>query len=101
MCGRQKVKNLLQKEGQIRHSIPEIMCEQIIKTQNEIIPVINQNLFKKYYISNNLHGTEDDYLFIDQSDCDDEYETEFNDVPEGITEDEHNELFMLFNNESS
>ncbi len=44
----------------------------------------------------NLDGTEDDYLFMDQSDGEDE--TEYDDVPEDITEDEYDELFMLSEN---
>ncbi len=44
----------------------------------------------------NLDGTEDDYLFMDQSDGEDE--TEYDDVPEDTTEDEYDELFMLSEN---
>ncbi|GFU36176.1 hypothetical protein TNCV_191841, partial [Trichonephila clavipes] len=35
-----------------------------------------------------LDGTEDDYSFMDQSHSDDEDETELDDGPEDITEDE-------------
>ncbi len=44
----------------------------------------------------NLDGTEGDYLFMDQIDGEDE--TEYDDVPEDITEDEYDELFILSEN---
>ncbi|GFU44139.1 hypothetical protein TNCV_2277751 [Trichonephila clavipes] len=52
-------------------------------------------------LDNNPNETEDGYLFIDQSNNDGEEETEFDDVPENITKDECNNLFVLSNNEIS
>ncbi|GFW43424.1 hypothetical protein TNCV_4612851 [Trichonephila clavipes] len=52
-------------------------------------------------ISNSPDGTEDDYLFMEESNSDGENDTDFDDVPEDITEDEYADLFMLSNNESS
>ncbi|GFV34782.1 thymidine phosphorylase [Trichonephila clavipes] len=46
-------------------------------------------------------GTEDDYLFMEESNIDGENDTYFDDVPEDITEDEYANLFMLSNNGSS
>ncbi|GFU54204.1 hypothetical protein TNCV_3618611 [Trichonephila clavipes] len=46
-------------------------------------------------------GTEDDYLFMEESNSDGENDTDFDDVPEDITEDEYADLFMLSKNESS
>ncbi|GFT67519.1 hypothetical protein TNCV_2361211 [Trichonephila clavipes] len=46
-------------------------------------------------------GTEDDYLFMEESNSDGENDTEFNDVPEDITEDEYADLFMSSNSVSS
>ncbi|GFU85542.1 DDE_3 domain-containing protein [Trichonephila clavipes] len=43
------------------------------------------------------NGTEDDYLFMEDSNCDGENDTDFDDVPEDITEDEYADLFMLSN----
>ncbi|GFU60034.1 hypothetical protein TNCV_3238131 [Trichonephila clavipes] len=48
-----------------------------------------------------LDGAEDDYLFMEESNSDGENDTDFDDVPEDITEDEYADLFMLSNNESS
>ncbi|GFS75303.1 hypothetical protein TNCV_719701 [Trichonephila clavipes] len=48
-----------------------------------------------------LNGAEDDYLFMEESNSDGENDTDFDDVPEDITEDEYADLFMLSNNESS
>lgn len=83
------------KGGQIRHASLETVCEWIIKAWDEIQPEIVQNSFKKCSISNNLDGTEDDFLFMDhdQSDTDSD-DTECYDVPENITQDEYDELFM-------
>ncbi|GFW35224.1 hypothetical protein TNCV_1695391 [Trichonephila clavipes] len=52
-------------------------------------------------MSNSLDGTEDDYLFMKESNSDGENDTDFDDVPEDITEDEYADIFMLSNNESS
>ncbi|GFY27423.1 hypothetical protein TNCV_2070431 [Trichonephila clavipes] len=46
-------------------------------------------------------GTEDDYLFMEESNSDGENDTGFDDVPEDTTEDEYAYLFMLSNNRSS
>ncbi|GFY16284.1 HTH CENPB-type domain-containing protein [Trichonephila clavipes] len=46
-------------------------------------------------------GTAGDYLFVEESNSDGENDTDFDDVPEDITEDEYAELFMLSNSESS
>ncbi|GFS53788.1 hypothetical protein TNCV_731621 [Trichonephila clavipes] len=48
-----------------------------------------------------LDGTKDDCLFMEESNSDGENDTDFDDVPEDITEDEYADLFMLSNNESS
>ncbi|GFX55502.1 hypothetical protein TNCV_267901 [Trichonephila clavipes] len=45
--------------------------------------------------------TEDDYLVMEESNSDGENYTEFDYVPEDITEDEYADLFMLSNSESS
>ncbi|GFW64794.1 DDE-1 domain-containing protein [Trichonephila clavipes] len=89
------------KGGQMRHASLEIVCEWIIKAWNEIKPDLIQKSFKKCSISNSLDGTEDDYLFMEGSNSDGENDTDFDDVPEDITEDEYAVLFMLSNNESS
>ncbi|GFW86323.1 hypothetical protein TNCV_4331071 [Trichonephila clavipes] len=52
-------------------------------------------------ISNSLDGTEDDYLFMEESNSDGENDTDFDDMPEDIMEDEYADLFMLYNNGSS
>lgn len=64
----------------------EIMCECIIKAWNEIKPEIIQRSFKKCTNSSNLNKMED--------------ETEFDNVPGDITEDEYNQLFMLYDKEN-
>ncbi|GFV28193.1 DDE-1 domain-containing protein [Trichonephila clavipes] len=51
-------------------------------------------------ISNSLDDPEDDYLFMEKSNSDGENDTDFDDVPKDITEDEYADLFMLSNNES-
>ncbi|GFW90844.1 hypothetical protein TNCV_2418381 [Trichonephila clavipes] len=89
------------KEGQMRHASLEIVFEWIIKAWNEIKPSLIQKPFKKCSISNSLDGTEDDYLFMEESNRDGENDTDFDDVPEDIIEDEYADLFVLFNNESS
>ncbi|GFV23775.1 HTH CENPB-type domain-containing protein [Trichonephila clavipes] len=48
-----------------------------------------------------LDGTEDDYLFMEESNNDGENDTDFDDVSEDITEDEYANLFILSNNENS
>ncbi|GIX74359.1 hypothetical protein CDAR_494071 [Caerostris darwini] len=48
-----------------------------------------------------LHRTEDDYLFINQSNGDGEEEKEFYDMPEDITDEDNDELFMLSKKKSS
>ncbi|GFT97622.1 hypothetical protein TNCV_1034571 [Trichonephila clavipes] len=83
------------------HVSLEIVREWIIKTLNEIKPDLIQKSFKNCNISNSLDGTEDDYLFMEESNSDGENDTDFDDVPEDITEDEYANLFMLSNNESS
>jgi len=52
----------------------------------EIKPDIIQKSLKKFSISRNLDGKEDDYLWIRLRDGN--HETEFDDVPENITEDQ-------------
>ncbi|GIY81374.1 hypothetical protein CDAR_405541 [Caerostris darwini] len=47
-----------------------------------------------------IHGTVDDYLFMNQSNSYGEDETEFDDVLEDIKEDEYDELSMFSNEES-
>ncbi|GFU10375.1 hypothetical protein TNCV_3514551 [Trichonephila clavipes] len=71
------------------------------KAWNEIKPDLIQKSFKKCSISNSLDGTEDDYLFMEESNSNGENDTNFDDVPEDITEDEFADLFKLSNNESS
>ncbi|GFS57486.1 pogo transposable element with KRAB domain [Trichonephila clavipes] len=89
------------KGSQMRHANLEIVCEWIIKAWNEIKPDLIQKSFKKCSIYNSLDGTEYDDLFMEESNSDGENETDFDDVPEDITEDEYADLFMLSNNESS
>ncbi|GFX93764.1 hypothetical protein TNCV_1589401 [Trichonephila clavipes] len=89
------------KGGQMRHASLEIVCKWIIKAWNEIKSDLIQKSFKKCSASNSLDGTEDDYLFMEESNSDGENDTDFDDVPEDITEDEYADLFMLSNNESS
>ncbi|GFW97184.1 hypothetical protein TNCV_631891 [Trichonephila clavipes] len=48
-----------------------------------------------------VEETKDGYLFMEESNSDGENDTDFDDVPEDITEDEYADLFMLSNNESS
>ncbi|GFT11701.1 pogo transposable element with KRAB domain [Trichonephila clavipes] len=88
------------KGGQMRHASLEIE-QWIIKAWNEIKPDLIQKSFKKCSISNSLDGTEDDYLFMEESNSDGENDTDFDDVLENLTEDEYADLFMLSNNESS
>ncbi|GFT55847.1 hypothetical protein TNCV_567041 [Trichonephila clavipes] len=45
--------------------------------------------------------TEDDYLFMEESNSDGENDTDFDDVPEDITEGEYADLFILSYNERS
>ncbi len=68
------------------HFIVVLSC---LSEGTKLKPVV---IFKR----KNLDGTKDDYLFMDQSDGEDE--TEYDDVPEDITEDEYDELFMLSEN---
>ncbi|GFU60736.1 hypothetical protein TNCV_2754861 [Trichonephila clavipes] len=49
----------------------------------------NSTVIKKCCISNSLDGTEDDYLFMEESNSDGENDIDFDDVPEDITEDEY------------
>ncbi|GFX70296.1 pogo transposable element with KRAB domain [Trichonephila clavipes] len=72
------------KGGEMRHASLEIVCEWIIKAWNEIKPGLIQKSFKKSSISNSLDETEDDYLFMEQSNSDGENDTDFD---EDITED--------------
>ncbi|GFX46654.1 hypothetical protein TNCV_4038051 [Trichonephila clavipes] len=84
------------KGGQMRHASLEIVCEWIMKAWNEIKPDLIQKSFKKCSISNSLDGTEDGYLFMEESNSDGENDTDFD---EHITEDEYANFFMLSNNE--
>ncbi|GFX12912.1 hypothetical protein TNCV_3659081 [Trichonephila clavipes] len=77
----------------MRHASLEIVCEWIIKAWNEIKLDLIQKSFKKCSIHNSLDGTEDDYLFIEESNSDGENDTDFDDVPEDITEDEYKPIF--------
>ncbi|GFW49202.1 hypothetical protein TNCV_3057121 [Trichonephila clavipes] len=87
--------------GQMLQASLEIVCMWIIKVRNEIKPDLIQKSFKKCSISNSLDGTEDGYLFIEESNSEGENDTDSDDVPEDIREDEYADLFMLSNNESS
>lgn len=85
------------KGGNMRQvSLPE-MCQWILTAWNEIKPEIIVKSFKKCGISNALDGTEDDYLWLDETDGGDNRESDSgeDDIPENINEDEYNEIFML------
>ncbi|GFT54143.1 hypothetical protein TNCV_3562791 [Trichonephila clavipes] len=51
------------------------------KAWNEIKPDLIQKSFKICSTSNSLDGTEDDYLFMEESNSDGENDTDFDDVP--------------------
>ena len=70
----------------MHHASLEIVCGWIIKVWNAIQSDVLQNSFKKCSITNNLDGTEDDYLFIDHSSSDGKNETEFDNVFEDNNE---------------
>ncbi|GIX67638.1 hypothetical protein CDAR_461511 [Caerostris darwini] len=74
----------------------DVIESSICEWKKNEITIINMKS-----ISNNLDGTEDDYLFMDQSNSVGEDETEFDVVLEDITEDEYDDVFLLSNNESS
>ncbi|GFS93642.1 hypothetical protein TNCV_3775871 [Trichonephila clavipes] len=69
----------------------------LIVTRNSV------RIFALKWSKNNAieNGTEDDYLFMEESNSDGENDTDFDDVPENITEDEYVNFFMLSNNKSS
>ncbi|GFW89476.1 pogo transposable element with KRAB domain [Trichonephila clavipes] len=63
----------------------------IVIFKRKTVPKSN---FPKVYLSNSLDGTEDDSLFLEESNRDGENDTDFDDVPEDITEDEYVDLFI-------
>lgn len=87
------------KGGRMRRASLEVVCEWIVEAWSAISADVVRNSFKKCSISNNLDGTEDDCLFMDQdTNCDSPDECD--DIPENISEDEFNELFMLSDSET-
>ncbi|GFW36856.1 hypothetical protein TNCV_4348971 [Trichonephila clavipes] len=56
--------------------------------------------FKKYSKYNNLDGTENDYLLMNDSYSDGDDEKKFDDMPENILKDEYDYLLVLSNNSS-